>query len=418
MVSALRASLRKLMQKGNLTVIYASGETDRLGDGSGPPMVLRLMDEAAEAAIGRDPGLAFGEMYMEGRAILEEGDLYDFLALAKDNGLERGANWQNIGMALYHVARQQTRSRMPVNRNRHNVGHHYDLNGKLFSLFLDEDWQYSCAYFHPEGVDLDEAQRAKKRHIAAKLLLEPGQRVLEVGSGWGGMAMTLAESSGVDVTGITLSEEQLKVSRGRAEKRGLAERVRFELQDYRTMAARPFDRIVSVGMFEHVGIGNYPGFFKKMYDLLRPDGVMVLHSIGQIVKPWATNPWIEKYIFPGGYIPALSEVLPAVERAGFLVRDIEILPMHYAYTLRAWRERFRAQRAEVIKLYDERFFRMWDFYLAGSETAFTHDGHFIFQLQLSRRIPAVPLSRDYIEEREALLKAFDATRPPLEPIDF
>ncbi|OLP58590.1 cyclopropane-fatty-acyl-phospholipid synthase [Xaviernesmea oryzae] len=418
MVSALRASLRRLVHKGNLTVTYPSGETETLGDGAGPPIILRIMDSAAEAAIGRDPGLAFGEMYMDGRVILEQGDLYDFLALAKDNGLERGANWQNIGMALYHVARQQLRSRMPVNRNRHNVAHHYDLSGQLFSLFLDEDWQYSCAYFHPDGLDLDEAQRAKKRHIAAKLLLEPGQRVLEVGSGWGGMAMTLAESSGVDVTGITLSEEQLKVSRARVQARGLVDHVRFELQDYRTMTARPFDRIVSVGMFEHVGIGNYPGFFRKMHDLLRPDGVMVLHSIGQVVKPWATNPWIEKYIFPGGYIPALSEVLPAVERAGFFVRDIEILPMHYAHTLRAWRQRFLARRDEVVRLYDERFFRMWEFYLAGSETAFTHDGHFIFQLQLSRQLASVPFHRDYLAEREAVLKVFDANRPPLEPIVF
>ncbi len=271
--------------------------------------------------------------------------------------------------------------------------------------------------FPAAGISLDAAQLAKKRHIAAKLLLEPGQKVLEVGSGWGGMAMYLAESSGVEVTGITLSEEQLKVSRDRAARRGLSDRVRFELQDYRTMQDRQFDRIVSVGMFEHVGIGNYGNFFSKMKELLKPEGVMLLHSIGQVYKPWATNPWIEKYIFPGGYIPALSEVLPSVERMRLLVKDIEILPMHYAWTLRAWRERFVARREEAVRLYDERFFRMWEFYLAASETAFLYDKHFVFQLQLSPSLDAVPVSRGYIEERERQLIEFEKRRPPLEPVN-
>ncbi|WFU48510.1 SAM-dependent methyltransferase [Sinorhizobium terangae] len=414
MNAALLNMLRRLVQKGKLTVVFSSGEEVVLGDGTGKPATIRIADARAEKAIARDPGLKFGEMYMDGRVLIEEGDIFDVLSIAKSNDLANAATFRNSIVALLHVLRQQIKSRLPVNRNRRNVAHHYDLDGKLFNLFLDEDWQYSCAYFHPPGISLDEAQRAKKRHIAAKLLLEPGQKVLEVGSGWGGMAMYLAESSGVEVTGITLSEEQLKVSRERAERRGLADRVRFELQDYRTMEGRQFDRIVSVGMFEHVGIGNYGNFFRKMKELLKPEGVMLLHSIGQIYKPWATNPWIEKYIFPGGYIPALSEVLPSVESTRLLVKDIEILPMHYAWTLRAWRERFVAKREEAIRLYDERFFRMWEFYLAASETAFLYDKHFVFQLQLSPSLGSVPVSRDYIAQKERELLEFERTRRRLE----
>ncbi|MCA1438930.1 class I SAM-dependent methyltransferase [Ensifer sp. IC4062] len=414
MNAAFLNMLRRLVQKGKLTVVFASGEAVVFGDGTGKPATIRIADAEAEKAILHDPGLKFGEMYMDGRMLVEEGDIFDVLSIVKNNDLANAATFRNSIVALLHVLRQQLKSRLPVNRNRHNVAHHYDLDGKLFNLFLDEDWQYSCAYFHPPGISLDEAQRAKKRHIAAKLLLEPGQKVLEVGSGWGGMAMYLAESSGVEVTGITLSEEQLKVSRERAARRGLADRVRFELQDYRTMQGRQFDRIVSVGMFEHVGIGNYGNFFRKMKELLTPEGIMLLHSIGQIYKPWATNPWIEKYIFPGGYIPALSEVLPSVESTRLLVKDIEILPMHYAWTLRAWRERFVAKREEAIRLYDERFFRMWEFYLAASETAFLYDKHFVFQLQLSPSLGSVPVSRDYIAEKERELLEFERTRRRLE----
>ena len=410
--------LRRLVQKGNLKVILSSGEQAMLGDGSGELVVLRTLDEAAEKAILLDPGLKFGEMYVDGRLVVERGTIFDVIAMMKANGLEKAATTGNMITAILHVAEQQLKARLPVNRNRHNIAHHYDLDGKLFDLFLDSDWQYSCAYFDPPGIGLDEAQLAKKRHIAAKLLLEPGQSVLEVGSGWGGMAMYLAESSGVEVTGITLSEEQLRVSQGRAEKRGLAGRVRFELQDYQAMESRQFDRIVSIGMFEHVGMANYRGFFAKMAHLLAPDGVMVLHYIGQAEKPWATNPWIEKYIFPGGYMPALSEVVPAIEKAGLTIRDIEVLPMHYAHTLRAWRERFTARRQEAIRLYDERFFRMWEFYLAASETAFLYDRLRIFQIQLAKTEEAVPYTRNYIAEREAALRAFEETRPPLEPVEF
>ena len=408
--------LRRLVKTGNLKAILASGQEVELGDGTGTRIVMRTTDKEAENAILFDPALKFGEMYMDGRLLVEEGNIFDVIDMMKRNGLENAATVRNTVTTLLHLADQQLRSHLPINRNRQNVAHHYDLDARLFDLFLDQDWQYSCGYFDPPDISLDEAQLAKKRHIAAKLLLEPGQRVLEVGSGWGGMAMYLAESSGVDVTGITLSEEQLKVSRERAEKRDLQEKVRFLMQDYRTMYADPFDRIVSVGMFEHVGMANYDNFFRKMAELMAPKGVMVLHAIGQAEKPWATNPWIEKYIFPGGYMPSLAEVLPAIQKAHLMVKDIEILPMHYAHTLRAWRERFTARKEEAIRLYDERFFRMWEFYLAASETAFIHDKLMIFQIQLSKEQDAVPYTRNYIPEREAALRIFEATRRPLEPV--
>lgn len=369
--------------------------------------------------IARDPALRLAEIYMEGRMAVVEGDIYDFLALIKKNTLSEALTFGMIWRGMARIIAARIRMHLPVNHNKDNVSHHYDLSAKLFDLFLDEDWQYSCAYFNPPGISLYEAQVAKKRHIAAKLMPQRGQRILEIGSGWGGMAMYLAESSDVDVTGITLSEEQLRVSRDRAGKRGLGDKLRFELQDYRHLAASSkYDRIVSVGMFEHVGPTHYREYFQKAAQLLDEDGVMVLHSIGQPSPPLATNPFIEKYIFPGGYIPALSEVLPAVEKSGLLVRDIEILPMHYAHTLREWRKRFVANRAEAIGLYDERFFRMWEFYLAGSEMAFTHENFHVFQLQLTKRGGVVPDNRDYIAANEARLLEFERTRPPLEKVSF
>jgi cyclopropane-fatty-acyl-phospholipid synthase len=419
MASALFTIVKKIIKTGSLRLTLANGETHTLGDGSGKPIAVRFADQAAEDAVGTDPTMKLGEMYMEGRFILEQGDIYDFLELVKQNTTDEIFDFKIAARLIGRIAWQQIKSRSPINRNKNNVAHHYDLSAKLFDLFLDEDWQYSCAYFEPAGISLDEAQLAKKRHIAAKLLLEPGQNILEIGSGWGGMGMYLAESAeGTDFTGITLSEEQLKVSRDRAAKRGLSNRVRFELQDYRYMKGKKFDRIVSVGMFEHVGIGNYGNFFKRVSDLLADDGVMVLHSIGRPKPSFATNAFIEKYIFPGGYIPSVAETLPALEKAGLLVKDIEILPMHYAYTLRHWRERFVARKAEAVALYDERFFRMWEFYLAGSEMGFRWEQLFIMQIQIAKNQFAVPDNRNYIAEREAKLKEFEATRAPLEKVTF
>jgi cyclopropane-fatty-acyl-phospholipid synthase len=414
--SSLHNLLSKIIRVGSLTVRGSSGQK-HYGGGGGRSVTIRFTDPAAERELVADPQLKLGELYMDGRLRIDEGDIYDFLSLIKDNTLSEGLSFGMVWRGLARMAISHFRNRVPINHNRRNVAHHYDLDERLFSLFLDEDWQYSCAYFNPPGISLDEAQIAKKRHIVAKLLAEPGQKALEIGSGWGGMAMYLSESSGVDVTGITLSTEQLKISRERAARRGLASSVRFELQDYYDMPAdKAYDRIVSVGMFEHVGRQNYRKFFNKVNDVLADDGVMVLHSIGQPYPAIINNPWIEKYIFPGGYIPSMAEVLPSIEKAGLLVSDIEILPMHYAHTLRQWRERFMANRDKAIALYDERFMRMWEFYLAGSEMAFTHESFFIFQMQIVKKRTAVPDNRNYIYEREAELKAFEQSRMPLDKI--
>ncbi|NLS02582.1 class I SAM-dependent methyltransferase [Rhizobium sp. P32RR-XVIII] len=417
MASGFLSIVQKIIRKGNLKLTLANGETHTVGDGTGGLVAVRIADDEAEKLIRRDPTLKLGEMYMDGRFIVEQGDIYDFLSMVKQNTTNEIFDIPMAALLIGRIALQQLKSRLPVNHNKRNVAHHYDLSEKLFELFLDEDWQYSCAYFDPPGISLEEAQVAKKRHIAAKLLLKPEQHILEIGSGWGGMGMYLAESTpDVDLTGITLSEEQLKISRERAEKRGLAGRVRFELQDYRTMKGKKFDRIVSVGMFEHVGIGNFGNFFKKVHEFLADDGVMVLHSIARPKPSFATNAFIEKYIFPQGYIPSIGETLPFIEKAGLLVRDVEVLPLHYAYTLRHWRERFVARKAEAVALYDERFFRMWEFYLAGSEMGFRWDELFIMQIQISKNQYSTPDNRNYIAENEAKLKQFEATRPPLEKV--
>ncbi len=338
---------------------------------------------------------------MDGRLTIEGGSIFDALSvLCQDQENVQGLLGR-VGEALGPVLRL-ARQHNSLGRARRNVAHHYDLSRRFYELFLDRDLQYSCAYFRTPGLSLDEAQEAKKRHIAAKLRLRPGLRVLDIGCGWGGLALYLAEACGVQVTGITLSTEQLVVAREQAAKTRLADRVRFERRDYREMTGR-FDRIVSVGMFEHVGVPQYRGFFETLRDLLAEDGVALLHAIGRMDGPGVTNPWIRKYIFPGGYAPALSEVMPAVERAGLWNTDTEILRLHYAETLRLWRERFMARWENAKALYDERFCRMWEFYLAGAEVAFRYQGHMVFQMQLTRSLGAVPLTRDYMVEAERRL---------------
>lgn len=417
MSGALTTILGRLIRTGKLEVVDPQGQSRVFGDGGAPAIRIRLTDAAAARAIAADPAMTLGEMYMDGRLLVEEGNIFDLLSLLKRNGLRRAATPTMRVRALWRLLAYQLGARLPINRNRGNVAHHYDLDARLFDLFLDHDWQYSCAYFEPRGISLDEAQLAKKRHIAAKLLLQPGQKVLDVGCGWGGLALYLAESTGVDVTGVTLSAEQLAIARSRIAQRNLGDRVRVALTDYVDLGGQ-YDRIVSVGMFEHVGVANYRRFFRKMAQLLHKEGVMVLHYIGRVKPAYAVNPWVEKYIFPGGYMPALSEVLPAVERAGLLVKDIEIWPMHYAWTLRAWRERFLARKADAVRLYDERFCRMWEFYLAASEASFRHDRLPVVQLQLARHQDAVPFARGYIAAAEAQLKAFEADSPPLPPVTF
>ncbi len=404
-------ALKKFVRAGNLRITTAGGTTYTLGDGTGPQVALRFTTRAAERGVILDPELKLGESYMDGTLIVERGTMADVLAVLQSPAAEPPL-WsrpQQLLRYLYRRLAQLNRRR----RARRNVAHHYDLDDRLYSLFLDADRQYSCAYFETPDQSLDDAQLAKRRHLAAKLLTQTGQRVLDVGCGWGGLALYLAENCGAQVTGITLSEHQLAAARARAAEKGLAASVDFRLQDYREVAG-PFDRIVSVGMFEHVGVGFYDEFFRKCRAALADDGVMLLHAIGRSEGPGVTNPWIGKYIFPGGYIPALSEVLPAVERAGLLVTDIEILRLHYAETLKAWRQRFLAHRDEVERIYDRRFVRMWEFYLAASEMAFREQGLMVFQMQLTKRQGVVPMTRDYIERETARLRALEGRRrPPL-----
>ncbi|OGN42745.1 MAG: SAM-dependent methyltransferase [Caulobacterales bacterium RIFCSPHIGHO2_01_FULL_70_19] len=355
-----------------------------------PELTLALRDLRTVARIAANPELALGEAWVDGGLAVEGGDIYAFLDLTASELVGRPRRGPGAGWRLRRLL-EQSNDRL---RARRNVHHHYDLTVDLYRLFLDEDLQYSCAFFEHPGQSLDEAQAAKKRRIARKLLLRPGDRVLDIGCGWGGLGLTLAEA-GARVTGVTLSTEQHRLANERAAARGLADRAGFRLQDYRDLDER-FDRIVSVGMFEHVGVPNYQAYFDTVARLLEDDGVALIHSIGRKDGPSRTQPWIRKYIFPGGYIPALSEVLPAIERSGLWVTDVEILRLHYADTLRAWRERFLARRAEAAALYDERFCRLWEFYLASSEVAFRRLGHMVFQIQLAKRPTAAPLTRDYL----------------------
>lgn len=392
--------LSRLIQAGDLTVMDCAGRRHR-HHGSPlpgiPPVTIRLADRRLEWQLALRPSLIAGEAYMDGRLEVIEGGLRDFLALTCLN-LDRFDRSWSPGNALKGVPRL-IHNHNAVGRSARNVAHHYDLSDRLYALFLDDDRQYSCAYFTHPQASLDQAQIAKKHHIAAKLLLAPGQRVLDIGCGWGGMALTLATLADIEVTGITLSREQLAVAKRRAAEAGLSDRVRFELADYRHVRGS-FDRVVSVGMFEHVGTAHYHTFFKRMRALLEPGGVALLHSIMRSTGPGATNPWVRRYIFPGGYIPALSEVLPAVEDSGLMITDVEILRRHYADTLAHWHARFQAHRTEIARLYDERFCRMWEFYLLGSEMAFRHQGHRVFQLQLARDAESVPVVRDYIVDTE------------------
>lgn len=387
--------MRRIIREGHLRVIAPDGRVHDIGDLGAVPIAIRLRDRRVAWDLVRNPQLTLGEAYMDGRMTMEQGDIAGLLELLARN-MKTGFG----GGYLEWLARARFLVRRMMQGNGHtrarqNVAHHYDLSGALYDLFLDADRQYSCAVFERPGDTLEMAQQNKKRRIAAKLALRRGMRVLDIGSGWGGMGLYLAETHGTEVRGITLSSEQLRIARARAAGAGLASRVHFSLEDYRETQGH-FDRIVSVGMFEHVGIGHYDAYFRKIAALLVDDGVALVHSIGRSDGPGATNPWIAKYIFPGGYAPALSEVLPAVERAGLIVTDIEILRLHYAQTLKEWRRRFEEHRDAARDLYDERFCRMWEFYLAASEMAFRWQGNIVFQLQLAKRMDALPLTRDYM----------------------
>jgi cyclopropane-fatty-acyl-phospholipid synthase len=387
------------------------------GDLAVPRVAVRIGDYRAMFELSLNPELALGELYMDRRLTVEDGsdiaDLLDLLFLnvalfRKSRGIWRLLHaWQQF--CLKSLRAHNSRSRAKA-----SVAHHYDLSGRLYELFLDSDLQYSCAYYADPSWTLDEAQVGKKRHITSKLLLDkPGLKILDMGCGWGGLALDLAHDFEAQVRGITLSEEQVMRARSRAADAGLSELCQFELSDYRDLVGR-YDRIVSVGMFEHVGPDCYDEYFSKARELLDDEGVMLLHTVGRSDSPGTTNAWIAKYIFPGGYVPSLSEIMAAVERSGLIVTDIEVLRLHYAKTLMEWRSRFQAKRREIASLYDERFCRMWEFYLAGSEMAFRHDGHVVYQLQLAKRVDTVPLTRDYIVDIERAIASAIRTeaRPP------
>ena len=408
----LRTFFAGLIKTGSLEVRTAAGRPFRVGDGSGERLAIQFNDRRAETLFMIDPELRFGELYMNGRIDIAEGSLYDVVALASDNLVRAGpslgtggSGWVRLLQEARGALRRMGRANDAFSARR-NVAHHYDIDPRIYQLFLDGDLQYSCAYFEQGGEGLDDAQLAKKRHIAAKLIVSPGARVLDIGSGFGGLANYLARYCGASVTGLTLSQAQLEISRRRAAVLGpLA--AEFQMLDYREIEGR-FDRIVSVGMFEHVGLASYGAYFRRIAQLLEEDGVALVHTIGRAPGPAATNPWIARYVFPGGYMPALSEMLPVIERSGLIVTDVEVLRLHYAETLKAWRKRFLARWEEAKAIYGERFCRMWELYLAGSEAAFRFEGLVVYQVQLARRQDAAPLTRDYIGRAEAALRRREA----------
>jgi cyclopropane-fatty-acyl-phospholipid synthase len=385
--------LSRGIRQGCITIVDPAGRRQHFGEGE-PRVTIRIVDRTTDWSLAFNPWLKVGEAYMDGKLVIEEGSLYDLIdiGMANTSGLQN-PRWQRA-IAAFHTLARWWHQHNPIGLARQHVAHHYDLSRRLFELFLDESMQYSCAYFVKPSISLAEAQVAKMRHIAAKLVLEPGMRVFDIGCGWGGLGIFLAQHCDVEVVGVTLSKEQHELATQRAKDAGVDKQVTFKLQDYR-LEADSFDRIVSVGMLEHVGVKHYREFFSAVERLLKPTGVALVHAIGRRDGPGFTNPWLRKYIFPGGYSPALSEVVPHVEKTGMWITDIEVLRLHYAETLRAWRDNFNRHRAEIARIYDERFCRMWEFYLIGSELSFRYDFNMVWQMQMARDIEAVPVTRDY-----------------------
>jgi cyclopropane-fatty-acyl-phospholipid synthase len=415
MLGLIENFLSDFIKEGALEFAFANGKVVRFGDrGVADPPRVALRDRKAEWELLRRPELAFGELYMNGRADVVHGTLDEVLGTVSRNAMRNDAPaWLRL-LFKTRIALRALHQRNDPNRARRNVAHHYDIGNDLYSLFLDEDQQYSCAYFENDAQTLEEAQLAKRRHLAAKLFVEPGQSVLDIGCGWGGLGLYLARTAGANVTGVTLSQEQLAVANQRAAEAGLSNHARFELQDYRHVRGK-FDRIVSVGMFEHVGVNYYKPFFEKTASCLNDDGIALLHTIGRTDGPGATSPWVDKYIFPGGYIPGLSEIIPHIERAGLIILDIEVLRLHYAKTLQVWADRFQANREKAKAMYDERFCRMWEFYLTGARFAFLYEHHVVWQIQLAKDIYALPhITRDYIAARENELRARESPAPDLQ----
>ncbi len=392
--------LRSIVKIGEVVIIDTTGRRWSVGDAkTGPSITLRLHDRFVSYKFALNPRLYFGEAYMNGDLTVEGGTIFDFIDLMGSNIGTAPLNTMDRWVTRLRLLWRRYRQANSITRARQNVAHHYDLSSELYDLFLDENRQYSCAYFTEPEMSLEDAQIAKMRHIAAKLRVQPGQNILEIGSGWGGLAIYLAKTTGADVTGVTLSQEQYDYANKIAENSGVRDRVRFLLRDYREESGS-YDRIVSVGMLEHVGAYRYGEYFGKIEQLLKPDGIALVHTISHMDEPYPTNPWLQKYIFPGGYAPALSELFPAIEKAGLWASDVEILRMHYAWTLANWRHRFLANWDKAAALYDERFCRMWEFYLAACEMTFRHQGHMVAQIQLIKSVDALPYTRNYMAEWE------------------
>ncbi|MDO9525017.1 MAG: cyclopropane-fatty-acyl-phospholipid synthase family protein [Gemmobacter sp.] len=402
--------LRNLIREGTLTVLMPGGRTHVYGSGA-PAISVQLRDPALPGRLVRAPDMALGEGYVDQSLIIDQDDLPGLLALLMRNAARGRSDWWRFPLTRAQRIIRMVGQIAPAARSRANVAHHYDLSGALYDLFLDSDRQYSCAYFRHPSDTLEQAQTQKKAHIAAKLRLEPGMRVLDIGCGWGGMALTLAQDYGAQVLGVTLSQEQHSIATRRVADAGLADRVEIRLTDYRAVTGQ-FDRIVSVGMFEHVGVPHYHTYFRKVHDLLDPRGVALIHTIGRGTPPGITSPWITKYIFPGGYVPALSEVTPAIEASRLWVTDLEVWRLHYAETLAHWRARFESNLDKVQDLYDARFCRMWRYYLVASEMTFRHGMQSVFQFQLAHQQDVVPLTRDYLYPPPAQDQQSKAQPPP------
>jgi len=405
-MSLIGKMIGKLLRHGTITLVGPDGRRETCGAGGGRHLTIRFTDRRVPLEIIKNPRLGMGEAYMDGRVIVEDGTVLDLLEMiTSSNRWEDGGKGRKIYGKSKLKQLQALIRRNDPRRSRRNVAHHYDLGNELYELFLDEDMQYSCAYYTDPSNSLEQAQADKKAHIAAKLYLQPGQRVLDIGCGWGGMALYLHQAAKVDVLGVTLSEQQLAVARRRAEEAGVADHVKFELIDYRHIQGE-FDRIVSVGMFEHVGARHYDEFYGTCQRLLKPDGVMLLHTIGRLgATSGAPDPFTDKYIFPGYHIPSLSQMSAASEKARLITSDVETLRLHYAYTLREWLRRATVARDKIVKMYDERFFRMWEFYLCGGIVMFENGAGCNFQVQYVRDRRALPIIRDYIGETEKRLRA-------------
>ncbi len=409
-MSLIGRFIDQILPVGSITLIQADGSRGTYGPGGGKSITVKLHDKRATFELFRNPRLKLGELYMDGRLTIEDGTILDLLEL-----IVGAQPWEQGGRkALGKGKAGKLKSlfrRNPVGKARSNVAHHYDIGNELYALFLDDDLQYSCAYFTNPKNSLEQAQADKKAHIAAKLNLKPGQRVLDIGCGWGGMALYLNRVADVDVLGVTLSEEQLKIAQERAADAGVADRVKFQLIDYRELDGR-FDRIVSVGMFEHVGAAHYDEFYAKCRDLLTDDGVMLLHTIGKLGGAGTPDPFTDKWIFPGYHLPSLSQMCSSSEKVRMIVSDVETLRLHYAYTLRHWLDRATKKRAQIEKLYDARFFRMWEFYLAGGIVMFESGAACNFQVQYVRDRHATPIIRDYMFEVEKRYREADAKPAP------